>query len=139
MRLFSIFLLLYSFIFWAACNETIQKDALQGYWQIDKVTQANETFVPATGNIQFDHYTLVATGKGYRKKLSPSLGETLITSRDRSDFTLESQRDSWQLHFQTPWDEWYEKIIRLDSQELVLEHNNKRYYYKRKNLTDGRP
>ena len=78
-------------------------------------------------------------GKGYRKKLSPSLGETLITSRDRSDFTLESQRDSWQLHFQTPWDEWYEKIIRLDSQELVLEHNNKRYYYKRKNLTDGRP
>ena len=73
------------------------------------------------------------------EKLSPSLGGTLITSRDRSDFTLESQRDSWQLHFQTPWDEWYEKIIRLDSQELVLEHNNKRYYYKRKNPTDGRP
>ena len=58
---------------------------------------------------------------------------------DRSDFSLASGTDGWLLRFQTPWATWEEKILRLDSVELILEHNSKRYFYKRQYPTDGQP
>jgi hypothetical protein len=119
------------------CSESIETERLAGYWRIEKVTQENETFYPALGNIQYDHYTLTTDNNGYRKKLSPSLGESLNTSRDRSDFSLASDTDGLLLRFQTPWATWEEKILRLDSVELILEHNSKRYFYKRQYPTDG--
>jgi len=123
----------------SSCSESIETERLAGYWRIEKVTQENETFYPALGNIQYDHYTLTTDNNGYRKKLSPSLGESLNTSRDRSDFSLASDTDGWLLRFQTPWATWEEKILRLDSVELILEHNSKRYFYKRQYPTDGQP
>jgi len=122
-----------------SCSESIETELLEGYWRIEKVTKENETFYPALGNIQYDHYTLTTDNNGYRKKLSPSLGESLNTSRDRSDFSLASDTDGWLLRFQTPWATWEENILRLDSVELILEHNSKRYFYKRQFPTDGQP
>ena len=127
-------------LFWlSGCSKAIETEQLAGYWRIEKVTQENETFYPALGNVQYDHYTLTTDNKGYRKKLSPSLGESLNTSRDRSDFPLASDKNGWQLHFETPWATWEERIVRLDSLELILEHNSKRYFYKRQYPTDEQP
>ena len=119
-----------------SCSASVELKWLEGYWQIEKVTQENETFVPALGNVQYDYYTLTNPEKGFRKKLSPSFGSTLTTSRDQTNFELIKEGDSWVLSFETAWDKWQEKLIVLDSLQLILEHNNKRYFYKHQYPTD---
>lgn len=134
---FSLYRLLSCLLFLlVGCSAPVEVKWLEGYWQIEKVTQAGESFTPAVGNIQYDYYTRTSADKGYRKKVSPSFGSNLTTSRDQSNFELTKKEKSWVLSFDTAWDQWDEKIITLDSLQLVLEHNNKRYFYKRQYPTD---
>ncbi len=129
--IYIVFLCLFS------CNQSLDNKLLTGYWQIEKVTQGGETFYPALGNTQFDYYFLRTDNSGFRKKLSPSLGTTLNTSQDQTNFQLLQVNGKWVLSFETPWDQWNETIVRLTEQDLVLAHKDRRYTYQRKEATDG--
>ena len=68
---------------------------------------------------------------GVRKKVQPQLGNKFLVSDDLNKFKVILKHKNYYLSFQTIWDEWQEKIIELNEKKLVLEHQNKRYHYKR--------
>ena len=136
-RLFLTYCVLLSLLW--RCSPPLATDKLEGYWQIEKVQQKSETFVPAVGNVQYDFYQLNANGNGFRKKMSPGLGKQLNTSLDQTNFALIQEGNQWKLHFETAWDEWKETILKLDDQQLVLKHGAKTYTYQRKRNNNGTP
>lgn len=139
MNMKSEFLFVSIFCWVVGCTPSMNTELLSGYWQIEKVQQGGETFYPALGNTQYDYYQLTDERIGFRKKISPGIGERLNTSFDQTDFRIENRSGFWQLQFQTPWDYWQETIVKIDSQTLVLEHNSKRYFYQRKRITNEQP
>lgn len=108
---------------------------LESYWQIERVTQGGETFYPKAGVVQWDFYQL-NEGQGVRKKVTPTAANTFETSNDQTPFRVRLEGKRYSLQFTTPWDQWEEQLVKLDTQNLVLEHHQKQYHYTRR-TTDG--
>ena len=83
--------------------------------------------------IKSDHYILNQK-KGVLNKVAPSLMGIFQTSTNATYFQVEKRKENFYLKFKTPWDQWSKKIVFLDDQKLILEHEKKTFYYKRPHL-----
>ena len=82
-----------------------------------------------------DYYSLEKKN-GVRKKVEPLINNKFIITEDQNPFIIIDNGKDYIIQFETRWDQWREKIIKLNKSELVLEHEEKRYHYVRfvKNL-----
>tara|TARA_B100001175_G_scaffold290300_1_gene274661 strand:+ start:3409 stop:3816 length:408 start_codon:yes stop_codon:yes gene_type:complete len=103
---------------------------LSGYWNIEYITQKNETFHPKGKAKLLDYYKVNKQG-GVRKKVQPRLNNKFLVTEDINNFKIIFKDGSCYLIFQTSWDQWQEKIVDLNKNKLVLEHQHKRYHYKK--------
>ncbi len=105
-------------------------ELLDGYWKIDFITQKNETFHPKGINRLLDYYS-IEKNNGIRKKVEPLINNNFIITEDQNPFIIIDNGKDYFIQFETRWDQWREKIIKLNKSELVLEHQEKRYHYVR--------
>ncbi len=103
---------------------------LSGYWNIEYITQKNETFHPKGKAKLLDYYKVNKQG-GVRKKVQPRLDNKFLVTEDINNFKIIFKDRNCYLIFQTFWDQWQEKIVDLDINKLVLEYQDKRYHYKK--------
>tara|TARA_B100001250_G_C19349705_1_gene592793 strand:- start:8 stop:382 length:375 start_codon:yes stop_codon:yes gene_type:complete len=103
---------------------------LNGYWNIEYITQKNETFHPKGRAKLLDYYKVNKQG-GVRKKVKPRLDNKFMVTEDLNNFKIIFKDGNCHLIFQTFWDQWQEKIVDLNKNKLVLEHQGKRYHYKK--------
>jgi Fe-S cluster biosynthesis and repair protein YggX len=61
------------------------------------------------------------------------LGNKFLVTEDLNNFKIIFTGNNCYLDFQTAWDQWQEKIIKLNENKLILEHQEKRYHYKKFN------
>ena len=122
-----------SFILCIGCKNKItssELDLLNGYWSIDYITYKDETFYPKGATKLLDFYE-VNDKEGIRKKTQPLLNKKFLVTKDLNNFHIKFIDKDCYLSFQTVWDQWEEKVIKLNQNKLVLEHQEKRYHYKR--------
>jgi hypothetical protein len=105
-------------------------DLLNGYWSIDCITHKNETLYPKGAAKLLDFYE-VNDREGVRKKAQPQLDNKFLVTEDLNNFKIIFKAEKYYLSFRTVWDQWQEKIVELNENKLVLEHQEKRYHYKR--------
>lgn len=135
MRCISLFLF-FSIIIGCQNPQNINSAQLEGYWEIEKVSSHGETFNPRGAAPMVDYYFLTNKKQGFRKKLAPSFG-FYQTSEQQFAFDVEqSNSGEYFLHFKKALKPWKEKIIALDSTQLVLEHQEKVYHYIRHEKMD---
>jgi hypothetical protein len=132
-KLFIISLLLLEI----GCDNTIPSDLtlLNGYWEIDYITHKNETFDPKGASRLLDFYE-IGEKTGVRKKVQPQLNNKFLVTDDINTFDIILQNKTYVLSYKTVWDQWQEKIVKLNENQLVLEHQEKRYHYKRFDTED---
>ncbi|MGB2136380.1 MAG: hypothetical protein ACPHVU_02180, partial [Flavobacteriaceae bacterium] len=65
------------------------------------------------------------------KKAQPQLDNKFLVTEDLNNFKIIFKAEKYYLSFRTVWDQWQEKIVELSENKLVLEHQEKRYHYKR--------
>jgi len=132
-KLFIISLLLLEI----GCDNTIPSDLtlLNGYWEIDYITHKNETFDPKGASRLLDFYE-ISEKTGVRKKVQPQLNNKFLVTDDINTFDIILQNKTYVLSYKTVWDQWQEKIVKLNENQLVLEHQEKRYHYKRFDTED---
>ena len=121
-----------------ACKNKIAPSELyllNGYWSIDFITHKNETFYPVGPNKLIDFYE-INDRVGVRKKTQPQLNNKFLVTEDFNNFKIKFINENCYLSFQTVWDQWEEKIVKLNQNKLVLEHQEKRYHYKRFEYTN---
>tara|TARA_B100000941_G_scaffold285963_1_gene258762 strand:+ start:215 stop:634 length:420 start_codon:yes stop_codon:yes gene_type:complete len=130
MKIYNWFILILLF-FEMGCNSRLVKpeiELLNGYWRIDFISQKNETFRPEGITKLLDYYSL-EKNIGVRKKVEPLINNNFIITEDRNPFRIVYNGKDYFLQFETRWDQWREKIIKLNKSELVLEHQEKKYHY----------
>jgi hypothetical protein len=125
--------LLFGFILSCRTNPLPDLSQLEGYWEIDFITQQGETFEPQSLSPLYDHYSISAN-QGVLNKVASLIDGNFETSMDQTPFTIEQKDQSYIIYFKTRWDQWNKRIDHLDAQKLVLEHNNRKFHYKRPNL-----
>ena len=125
-----ILILIHFFFLGCQAKKEIHPPLLEGYWEIEKVTSHGETFHPKGAAPLVDYYFLKNKTAGYRKKLAPSFA-AYQTSEQQYEFQIQREDENHYLHFNLALVPWKEKIIRLDSSQLVLEHQDKVYHYTR--------
>ena len=111
-------------------SSKINLELLNGYWKINFITQKNETFRPNGLAKLVDHYS-VENKNGIRKKAQPLIENKFIVTEDESPFKIVNKENDYFIEFETKWYKWREKIIKLSESELILEHQEKKYHYKR--------
>lgn len=119
-------------------SQSINIEQLKGYWEIDFISQQKETFKSISSAPLYDHYALEEMS-GYYKKVAPSITGTFETSDYMTEFKIKKTDAGVFLNFKTPWDEWRKKILQLDSQKLILEHEKRTFHYKRPILINLNP
>ena len=122
-----------SLILCFSCKNKItlgELDLLNGYWSIDYITHKNETFYPKGTTKLLDFYE-VNDRDGIRKKTQPQMNNKFLVTKDLNNFKIKFINKNYYLSFQTVWDQWEEKVIKLNQNKLVLEHQEKIYHYKR--------
>ncbi|MEK9613874.1 MAG: hypothetical protein VW080_08120 [Flavobacteriaceae bacterium] len=124
------------FVFFLGCrtNPLPDLNQLEGYWEIDFITQQGETFKPQSLAPLYDHYSL-SDNQGVFNKVASLIDGNFETSLDQIYFVVEQKDQSYIIFFKTRWDQWSKKIDHLDTQKLILEHDNRKFHYKRPNLT----
>jgi hypothetical protein len=126
-------LLIISLTIGCASKNAVSIDQLKGYWEIDFVKQQGEVFKTNSVTPLYDHYILNEK-KGVLNKVAPSMMGIFQTSTNASSFQVEKRKEDFYLKFKTSWDEWSKKIVFLDDQKLILEHEKKTFHYKRPRL-----
>ena len=126
-------IILFLLILCLGCKNKItpsELDLINGYWNINHITHKNETFYPKGAAKLLDFY-VVNDREGVRKKVQPQLDNKFLVTEDLNNFKIIFKAEKYYLSFRTVWDQWQEKIVELSENKLVLEHQEKRYHYKR--------
>lgn len=127
--------LLFFWVLSCSPSSEVQIDHLDGYWEVEFITQEEETFFPKAQAPLYDHYTLNFP-KGLLNKVAPLLDGSFSSSEDATPFTIEKLNQNYYIRFQTRWDDWSRKIHYLDSQKLILVNDKRAYHYKRPKKLD---
>ena len=127
-------LLLFLLITLSSCtqNPEINIEHINGYWEIESVTFPNGETKEYKFNETIDFIEVNDSLQGIRKKLKPSLDGKFLTSKDQETFKLVKENDSLNVYYKTPYTNWKETILLLDSLQLkVVNQDKKVYLYKR--------
>lgn len=125
--------LLCFFIFCSGCKNQITPSDLKllnGYWNIDYIAHKDQIFYPK-GTVKLLDYYNVEGLNGIRKKVQPQLENKFLVTEDLNNFKVIFRSENCYLFFETVWDQWQEKIVELSKNKLVLEHQDKRFHYRR--------
>lgn len=107
------------------------KTYLSGYWEIDHVQSKHVTDMEFTFNNTID-YIEVNGDAGVRTKLQPNLDGSYMGSKTAEQFILKVEGDSLIMHYETPFDQWKETVIRASDKELVIRNEEGiQYQYKK--------
>lgn len=123
-----IYLLLFT-----ACTRVTAPDLvlLEGYWEIESVHAHGEVFQPKGTTPMIDFYHLNSKKGGFKKKMTPTFSGPYQSSEDLVTFSIENEGNRYFLHFNDALGPWKEEIRSLNSNEMILFHNDKAYHYKR--------
>ena len=127
-KIISVVLLLFVFSC-AKPDPKVQKQSLEGYWEIKAVEMPSGTERNFGINTIVDHIQMKGDS-GIRTKVSPKLDGSFITNGVSENFTLKIEDDSLRMYYKTPFDEWKETVIEAkDSILIVKNRDNKLYKY----------
>ncbi len=126
------FYILSLFLVFTSCekpNPEIQKQNLNGYWEIKTVKMPDGEKKNFDANTVVD-YIEVKGDSGMRTKVSPKFDGTFTTNGVSENFNLKIEEDSLRMYYKTPFDEWKETVIEAkDSTLIVKNRDNKIYTY----------
>tara|TARA_B100001057_G_C22861209_1_gene954581 strand:+ start:3640 stop:3939 length:300 start_codon:yes stop_codon:yes gene_type:complete len=94
---------------------------------IENVSRENEVF-------RLDNTTLVDFYKikdysGWRTKVKPLIDNSFRTSNNKVFIKIIKNEEKISLAIKTPWDNWEEELLKLDSISLILKIEDKIFRY----------
>lgn len=129
-------ILLYVLLFFCtlSCTKEVTDENLHylnGYWEIETVTGPEgqrKDFKPTT---TIDYITF-ENGKGYRKKVQPTLSGTYKTSNDADFFTIDKKEDIYTISYKSKITEWTETLTKVSENNFAVKSDSgNTYFYKR--------
>ncbi|MDH3697900.1 MAG: hypothetical protein OEQ81_04495 [Flavobacteriaceae bacterium] len=109
-------------IFLVGCGskkEPIDLDMLNGYWEIEKVSFPDSSVKTYDISTTIDFFTF-GDGKGFRKKVKPTLDGIYTTSNDAIPFIKVEEEGGVYLRYSNESESWEEEVQLLQANLLRL-------------------
>lgn len=123
---------IFSFIILSSCTQAPEISDLNGYWEIEKVILPDGTSHVYKINETVDLFNVNDSLTGYRQKMKTDADNnyTPVTSKEQIKIIIEN--DSLKIEYHTPFSDWKETILELNTNELKVVNQHKNvYFYKR--------
>lgn len=105
---------------------------ITGYWEIEKVVNANNDQKDYKINQVVDYLFVNDSLQGFRKKLNPNFSGGFETSNNKEPFKITIEDNTLIINYNTPYDQWQETIALASETQLILVNDlDTKYYYKR--------
>lgn len=118
-----------------SCSSNIKESDLKllnGYWEIDRVTNSEAQEKQYTINTTVDFFEINESLHGFRKKLIPHFSGNYQGNNQKNVISIKEKEGKFYLHNDTKINQWEELITKLTQKELVLINSNGiTYHYKK--------
>ncbi len=118
------------FLGFLGCKNRVSEKNLHlinGYWEIKAVILASGKKIEYGANTMVD-YWVVKDKKGFKKKVSPKLNGSYVTSDDAIPFRVTNTKEGFYLNFKNGDTAWREKLLALEPDTFTVEDAEKNMY-----------
>ena len=131
----NLILSLFTAVLFISCQEkkaeTFDVNLLNGYWEIEQVTLADDSKKEYKMNETIDFFE-IKKDAGFRKKVAPQFDGTYIVNDVDEKIKIEKTADGTYISYKTAYATWKEKILTLTKEQLILENKQHiKYQYKK--------
>lgn len=105
---------------------------ITGYWEIEKVVNANNEEKNYGINQVIDYFYIDDNLQGFRKKLTPNLNGGYTTTKDSESISITVKDNSIIITSKTLYDQWEETITLANENQMIIVNDlETKYIYKR--------
>ena len=129
------------FFFTLSCNNQINLDFINGYWEIVSVSKNNEFFKEYPFNNAVDFFIIDSLNNGFRKKIKPKINGSFEITLHEIPISIKNNNNSYEINYISAGNQYIETINKLDQDKLVIKNSEGIIFsYKRfeKYFNDGK-
>ena len=112
-------------------SEVMDIANLNGYWEIQQVTEPNKDPKIFTINETFEHFSVLGDS-GVRSKVKPQFDGTFLSNEQHEKFVISIENDQTYLNYKTPFATWKEQILKLEDSVLIVQNQDKKEFQYKK-------
>ncbi|PDH46355.1 MAG: hypothetical protein CND26_04910 [Bacteroidetes bacterium MED-G13] len=129
------------FFFTLSCNNQINLDYINGYWEIVSVSKNNKFLKEYPFSNAVDFFVIDSLNNGFRKKIKPKIDGSFEITLHEIPISIKDNNKSFDIIYFSAGNQYVETINILDQNRLVIKNSEGIIFsYKRfeKYLNDGK-
>ena len=129
------------FFFTLSCNNQINLDYINGYWEIVSVSKNNKFLKEYPFSNAVDFFVIDSLNNGFRKKIKPKIDGSFEITLHEIPISIKDNNNSFDIIYLSAGNQYVETINILDQNRLVIKNSEGIIFsYKRfeKYFNDGK-
>ena len=129
------------FFFTLSCNNQINLDYINGYWEIVSVSKNNKFLKEYPFSNAVDFFVIDSLNNGFRKKIKPKIDGSFEITLHEIPISIKDNNNSFDIVYFSSGNQYIETINILDQNRLIIKNSEGIIFsYKRfeKYFNDGK-
>ena len=106
-----------------SCNNQINLDFINGYWEIVSVSKNNEFIKEYPFSNAVDFFIIDSLNNGFRKKIKPKINGSFEITLHEIPISIKNNNNSYEINYISAGNQYIETINKLDQDKLVIKNS----------------
>tara|TARA_A100000164_G_scaffold98424_1_gene85704 strand:+ start:2091 stop:2501 length:411 start_codon:yes stop_codon:yes gene_type:complete len=111
------------FFFTLSCNNQINLDFINGYWEIVSVSKNNELIKEYPFSNAVDFFIIDSLNNGFRKKIKPKINGSFEITLHEIPISITNNNNSYEINYYSAGNQYIETIKILDQNRLIIKNS----------------
>ena len=109
--------------FTLSCNNQINLDFINGYWEIVSVSKNNEFIKEYPFSNAVDFFIIDSLNNGFRKKIKPKINGSFEITLHEIPISIKNNNNSYNITYFSAGNQYVETIKILDQNRLIIKNS----------------
>ena len=106
-----------------SCNNQINLDFINGYWEIVSVSKNNEFIKEYPFSNAVDFFIIDSLNNGFRKKIKPKINGSFEITLHEIPISIKNNNNSYKIMYISAGNQYIETINKLDQNKLIIKNS----------------
>ena len=111
------------FFFTLSCDNHVNIDFINGYWEIVSVSKNNEFVKEYPFSNAVDFFIIDSLNSGYRKKIKPKINGSFEITLHEIPISIKNNNNSYKIMYISAGNQYIETINKLDQNKLIIKNS----------------
>ena len=111
------------FFFTLSCDNHVNIDFINGYWEIVSVSKNNEFIKEYPFSNAVDFFMIDSLNNGFRKKIKPKINGSFEITLHEIPISIKNNNNSYEINYISAGNQYVETISKLDQDKLVIKNS----------------